>query len=78
MGVGLTVPISNGHLALGEREGRGLAGTGCTTQSVQPAHLALAAAPACSTGTWQGIYLNEHRDHGGPRRLIVTLHGQTK
>ncbi len=26
-------------------------------------------------GTWQGIYLCEHRDHGGPRRLVVTLHG---
>lgn len=27
-------------------------------------------------GTWQGIYLCEHRDHGGRRRLVVTLHGQ--
>jgi len=27
-------------------------------------------------GTWQGIYLCEHRDHGGPRHLIITLHGQ--
>ncbi len=26
-------------------------------------------------GTWQGIYLCEHRNHGGSRRLIVTLHG---
>jgi secondary thiamine-phosphate synthase enzyme len=26
-------------------------------------------------GTWQGIYLCEHRDHGGPRRLIVTAFG---
>jgi secondary thiamine-phosphate synthase enzyme len=26
-------------------------------------------------GTWQGVYLCEHRDHGGPRRLVVTLHG---
>lgn len=26
-------------------------------------------------GTWQGIYLCEHRNHGGPRRLILTLHG---
>lgn len=24
-------------------------------------------------GTWQGIYLWEHRDRGGPRRLIVSL-----
>lgn len=26
-------------------------------------------------GTWQGICLCEHRDHGGPRRLTLTLHG---
>jgi secondary thiamine-phosphate synthase enzyme len=25
------------------------------------------------TGTWQGIYLCEHRDHGGPRSLVATL-----
>jgi len=27
-------------------------------------------------GTWQGIYLCEHRNHGGQRHLIVTIHGQ--
>jgi secondary thiamine-phosphate synthase enzyme len=27
-------------------------------------------------GTWQGIYLCEHRNRGGRRRLAVTLHGQ--
>jgi secondary thiamine-phosphate synthase enzyme len=26
-------------------------------------------------GTWQGIYLCEHRDHGGRRRLVVTALG---
>ncbi len=26
-------------------------------------------------GTWQGIYLCEHRDHAGPRRLVATLTG---
>jgi secondary thiamine-phosphate synthase enzyme len=26
-------------------------------------------------GTWQGVYLCEHRDHGGPRRLLVTVQG---
>ena len=29
-------------------------------------------------GTWQGIYLCEHRDRGGSRRLVVTLHGDKK
>lgn len=27
-------------------------------------------------GTWQGIYLCEHRNQGGPRRLVATLTGQ--
>jgi len=27
-------------------------------------------------GTWQGIYLCEHRDRGGSRRVVVTLHGE--
>jgi secondary thiamine-phosphate synthase enzyme len=27
-------------------------------------------------GTWQGIYLCEHRNHGGQRRLVATLHGE--
>jgi secondary thiamine-phosphate synthase enzyme len=27
-------------------------------------------------GTWQGIYLCEHRDHGGPRRLVATAWGE--
>lgn len=43
LGTSLSVPISNGHLAL---------------------------------GTWQGIYLCEHRDHAGKRTIIVTLHGK--
>ena len=28
-------------------------------------------------GTWQGIYLGEHRDQGGSRRLMVTLQGES-
>jgi secondary thiamine-phosphate synthase enzyme len=27
-------------------------------------------------GTWQGVYLGEHRDHGGSRNLVATLFGQ--
>lgn len=27
-------------------------------------------------GTWQGICLCEHRDRGGSRELVLTLHGQ--
>jgi secondary thiamine-phosphate synthase enzyme len=27
-------------------------------------------------GTWQGIYLCEHRNHGGKRKLVVTLSGE--
>ncbi len=42
LGNELTIPISNGRLAL---------------------------------GTWQGIYLCEHRNYAGNRKLIVTLQG---
>jgi secondary thiamine-phosphate synthase enzyme len=27
-------------------------------------------------GIWQGIYLCEHRDHGAPRQIVVTLNGE--
>lgn len=27
-------------------------------------------------GTWQGIYVCEHRDHGGSRRLMLTAYGE--
>ena len=29
-------------------------------------------------GTWQGIYLCEHRNQGGSRKLIVTIIGERK
>lgn len=35
---------------------------------IQNGHLAL--------GTWQGLYLGEHRDYGGPRRLVITIQGE--
>src|SRR5215203_553975 len=43
LGPSLTLPVRDGHLAL---------------------------------GTWQGIYVCEHRDHGGSRTLTLTLHGE--
>jgi secondary thiamine-phosphate synthase enzyme len=43
LGSSITIPISNGRLAL---------------------------------GTWQGIYLGEHRNHGGKRRVIATIQGE--
>jgi secondary thiamine-phosphate synthase enzyme len=27
-------------------------------------------------GTWQGVYLCEHRNHGGRRTLVLTLQGE--
>ena len=27
-------------------------------------------------GTWQGIYLCEHRDHGGSRSIVATMFGE--
>jgi secondary thiamine-phosphate synthase enzyme len=36
--------------------------------------------PVCNgrlaLGTWQGVYLCEHRDYGGKRRLVVTVWGE--
>lgn len=29
------------------------------------------------TGTWQGIYLCEHRNQGGPRQLVITIQGNS-
>ncbi len=29
-------------------------------------------------GTWQGIYLGEHRDHGGGRTVVATLSGESR
>ncbi len=50
-----------------------------------PAHLKTAildtallipiTAGRLNLGTWQGIYLCEHRDHGGPRKLIISAWG---
>ena len=31
---------------------------------------------AFALGTWQGIYLGEHRNYGGSRRVLVTFQGQ--
>ena len=31
---------------------------------------------AFALGTWQGIYLCEHRAHGGARSLVATLEGE--
>jgi secondary thiamine-phosphate synthase enzyme len=45
LGPSVSMPISEGHLAL---------------------------------GTWQGIYLCEHRDRGGVRSLMATLTGQSR
>ncbi|CAO3654058.1 unnamed protein product [Cunninghamella echinulata] len=28
-------------------------------------------------GTWQGIYLCEHRNDGGNRKMVITIQGQT-
>jgi secondary thiamine-phosphate synthase enzyme len=34
------------------------------------------AGGALALGTWQGIYLCEHRDSGGPRMLVATVCGE--
>ncbi len=29
-----------------------------------------------SLGTWQGIYLGEHRNYGGARKIVITIIGE--
>jgi secondary thiamine-phosphate synthase enzyme len=43
---------------------------------VGPSLMIPVAAGRPALGTWQGIYLLEHRDHGGARRLVVTAWGE--
>jgi secondary thiamine-phosphate synthase enzyme len=31
-----------------------------------------------NVGTWQGIYLCEHRNHGGRRSVVITIMGQKR
>jgi secondary thiamine-phosphate synthase enzyme len=42
-----------------------------------PSLLLPIASGSLTLGTWQGIYLCEHRDHGGPRSLVATLSGES-
>ena len=51
-----------------------------------PAHIKASLMGSCvsvpvkdgglNVGTWQGIYLCEHRNRGGSRKLIVTIFGE--
>jgi secondary thiamine-phosphate synthase enzyme len=34
------------------------------------------SAGRLNLGIWQGIYLGEHRDRAGPRKLLLTLQGE--
>lgn len=34
------------------------------------------SAGKLNVGIWQGIYLCEHRNHGGSRSLVITLQGE--
>lgn len=57
----------------------------CEGPDDMPAHIGASLLGASVTipiqrgqlalGTWQGVYLGEHRDRGGPRTLVATLHG---
>ncbi len=42
-----------------------------------PSLLLPIANGSLALGTWQGIYLCEHRNNGGPRSLIATLSGES-
>ena len=36
------------------------------------------SAGGLDLGTWQGIYLCEHRDSGGPRTIVATINGRER
>jgi secondary thiamine-phosphate synthase enzyme len=36
------------------------------------------SAGRLALGTWQGIYLCEHRNHGGPRSVVATAWGESR
>ncbi len=36
------------------------------------------SAGRVTLGTWQGIYMCEHRDRGGPRSLVATVWGEAQ
>ena len=42
-----------------------------------PSHYIPVACGHLRLGTWQGIYLCEHRNRGGQRRLVATLQGES-
>ena len=42
-----------------------------------PSLLLPVSAGRLALGVWQGIYLCEHRNHGGSRRLVATLWGES-
>jgi secondary thiamine-phosphate synthase enzyme len=35
------------------------------------------SAGRCALGTWQGVFLYEHRAHGHRRQVVVTVQGKT-
>ena len=40
-------------------------------------HIPIARGRLC-LGTWQGIYLGEHRDHASPRTIVATIQGKPR
>ncbi len=43
---------------------------------VGPSLMIPVTAGSLALGTWQGIYLLEHRDRGGPRDIVLTVWGE--
>ena len=64
MGASLNIPIAQGRLALGTWQ----ASSSCAMSQLR------ATAMSDLTGSMlQGIYLGEHRDHGGSRKVVATI-----
>ena len=69
-----------------QRIGLGFDGTGGAKYADMPSHIKSSMLGVSlmlpvedgrvRLGTWQGIWLGEHRIHGGSRRIVATLMGE--
>ena len=81
MGASLTVPIQHGRLALGTWQVcncRGAVISLSRDMHRNINHCRYKNGDHGQIALPQGIYLNEHRNYGGPRQIVVTIQGQRR
>ena len=73
MGPSVTLPITGGRLNLGTWQ---VCVCVCVPVSACVVYLPLYLTVSVPATVRQGVWLCEHRNAGGPRRLVVTLQGE--